>query len=416
MKSDFKNNFIILTVLVLAAIFLLAKMGDYPGVLFAKKTPIRIGILHSLSGTMAESEKSLVDVLLMGIEEINAKGGLLGRQLEAIVVDGRSDWDYSAKQAERLIVEQKVDVIFGCWTSSCRKAIKPVIEKHQHLLFYPVQYEGLEESDNIIYTGATPNQQIIPGVNWALKKFGQRVYLLGSDYIYPRTANFIIRDIVNIKNAEVVAERYVSMGSDNFDEIVAEIEKLKPDVILSTINGDSNNAFFKKRHQAGIDNIPVVSFSIAEAGLANIPEARTKTHFAVWSYFQSIDNPVNHEFVTRIHERLGSTQVVSDPMEASYIGLNLWAQAVHLAESTDIALVLKTINEQVFNAPEGIVSIDSSNHHMRKIVRIGQARFDGQFDIIWQSKYAIRPVSFPTYRSRDEWVEVIKKISLKGND
>lgn len=407
---------IVFLLLMLTAVLWFTQYGKHSGTFDAKAKPIRIGILHSLSGTMAESERPLVDILLMGVDEINAKGGLLGRQLEVLVVDGRSDWEYFAHEAERLIRDEKVDVLFGCWTSSCRKAIKPVVEKYNHLLFYPVQYEGLEQSDNIIYTGATPNQQIIPAVNWSLKNLGSRIYLLGSDYIFPRASNYIIRDIVKIKNAEIIAERYLPLGSVDFDEIIAEIKRLRPDVILNTINGDSNGHFFKKRHQAGLDGIPVVSFSIAEAELASIPEARTKTHFAAWNYFQSIDNPINRDFVARVRKKLGEKQAVGDPMEASYIGLNLWSQAVRHAESTDPVLVRKTINMQSLKAPEGIVSIDSSNHHLRKFVRIGQARHDGQFNIVWQSEYAIRPVPFPTYRSRSEWDDVVKQLSPEGTN
>lgn len=382
----------------------------------AKHETIRIGILHSLTGTMAASEKPLVDVLLMGVDEINASGGLLGRQLETIVIDSRSDWDYLASETERLIVENKVDVFFGCWTSSCRKAIKPIVEKYNRFLFYPVQYEGLEESENIIYTGAAPNQQIIPGVNWLLKELGRRVYLLGSDYIFPRTANFIIRDIVNIKNSEIVAERYLPLGSDDFTEVMAEIKNLQPDVIVNTINGDSNQYFFMRKKQAGLDDIPVVSFSITESELSSIPEARNKNHFAVWNYFQSIDDPANQEFISKLQKKWGSKKVIGDPMEASYIGLKLWSQAVRLAESTDTSLVSQAINEQSLKAPEGIVSIDSSNHHMRKFVRVGQARPDGQFNVIWKSEFAVRPVPFPTYRSRNEWQEIISQLSRKGVD
>jgi urea transport system substrate-binding protein len=386
---------------------------------YVKRTdlsPIRIGILHSLSGTMAGSEKPLVDTLLMGVDEINASGGLLGRQVEAIVVDGRSDWGHFASEAERLIRDEKVAVIFGCWTSACRKAVKPVVEKYNHLLFYPVQYEGLEQSANIIYTGAAPNQQIILGVSWSLKEFGRRIYLLGSDYVFPRTANFIIRDIVKAKKATIVAERYIPLDSTDFNEIIAEIKELQPDVIFNTINGDSNQHFFAKKYQADLDEIPVISFSIGEAELASIAEARIKTHYAVWNYFQSIDNPVNYGFISKIKQRLGAQQVVGDPMEASYIGLRLWFQAVTLAESIDPALIHNAINEQTFNAPQGIVSIDSVNHHLRKFVRVGQARSDGQFDIVWQSEYAIRPVPFPTYRSRRQWQEIIEEIAKSGNN
>ena len=374
---------------------------------------IRIGIIHSLTGTMAKSEKPLVDILHMAVDEINADGGLLGRRLETVIVDGRSDTAYSAKAAERLIVEEKVDVIFGCWTSSCRKALKPIVEKHNHLLFYPVQYEGLEQSPNIIYTGAAPNQQIIPGVIWALNNLGRRVYLLGSDYIFPHTANFIIRDIARVKNASIVAERYRPLGSDDFEKVIEEIKKLKPDVILNTINGDSNQHFFFQKHEAGLDGIPVLSFSVTEAELLAMPSASIDSHYAAQSYFQSIDSPVNKEFVERIKQKFGNRQVIGDPMEASYIGFKLWAQAVRSAGSIDPGMVLKTIKEQTLNAPEGVVSVDRSNKHLRKNVRVGRAKVNGQFDIVWKLDHAVRPVPFPSYRSRAEWQTICKQIEAR---
>ncbi|MCK4706189.1 MAG: urea ABC transporter substrate-binding protein [Gammaproteobacteria bacterium] len=402
---------------LIAFVFLLliSSLSFYQYSKYSIPTPIRIGILHSLSGTMARSEKPLVDVLLMGVDELNAKGGLLGRPIETIVVDSRSDWEYSAREAERLIVEEKVDVIFGCWTSSCRKAVKPIVEKYNHLLFYSVQYEGLEQSPNIVYTGATPNQQIIPGVMWSLDNLGKRIYLLGSDYVFPHTANFIIHDVVNIKNAEIIAERYLPLGSDDFDNVIAEIKNLRPDVILNTINGDSNQYFFSKKHQAGLDDIPVVSFSVAEPELSAIPEARIETHYAVWSYFQSIDNVVNNEFVRRVKQKLGAQRVIGEPMEMSYMALHFWAQTVRSAESVQPEQISKIIGEQSLNSPEGIISIDGSNHHLRKKVRIGRARPDGHFDIIWELDHAISPVPFPTYRSRNEWHKIVKNIASRGD-
>lgn len=381
-----------------------------------EKHPIRIGILHSLSGTMAGSERPLVDILLMTIDEINEKGGVLGRKLEAVVVDSRSDEIYAAREAERLIREEKVKAIFGCWTSACRKAVKNVIEKYNHILFYPVQYEGLEQSNNIIYTGSAPNQQIIPGTIWALKNLGSRIYLLGSDYVFPRTANFIIHDIANAKNAEIVSEQYLPLGSGDFDKIVSEIKQLRPDVILNTINGHGNHSFFLKKHQAGLDDIPVISFSISEEELAKIPNANIESHYAVWSYFQDIDNPVNHNFVNQVKQHLGAEQAIGDPMEASFIGLHLWVQAVQSAESTNPALIYKTIREQSINAPQGIVSIDGRNHHLRKYIRVGQARTNGHFKIIWETEHAVRPVPFPTYRSQSEWEKVVKQIAAEGEN
>lgn len=415
MSGYLQTKFITIFSILLLAAILYTQLGKHSLFFDTELEPIRIGILHSLTGTMAESETPLVEILIMGVNEINAKGGLLGRQVEVIIVDGRSDWKRVADEAERLIRDEKVDVIFGCWTSACRKEIKPIIEKYNHLLFYALQYEGLETSGNIVYTGAIPNQQIIPGVNWALKNLGERVYLLGSDYIFPWASNIIIRDIVEIKNAEVVAERYVSLGSSEFDEIISEIESLQPDVIFNTINGDSNKSFFQKRNAAGLDKIPVVSFSISEVELAGISSARVKTHYAVWSYFQSIKNNVNSDFVGRVKKHFGDKHVVGDAMEASYIGLKLWSKAVLHAESVVPSLVLRAINEQSFNAPEGIVSVDSVNHHLRKFVRIGQAREDGQFDIVWKSGFSVRPVPFPTYRSKSEWQKIIKE-RLNGGE
>ncbi len=375
---------------------------------------IRIGILHSLSGTMAKSERPLVDTLLMTIDEINEKGGLLDRQLEGIIVDTRSEDKYAAQEAERLILEEKVDVIFGCWTSTCRKAVKPIVEKYNHILFYPVQYEGLEQSKNIIYTGSAPNQQIIPGTIWALANLGRRIYLVGSDYIFPRTANFIIRDIVNAKGGEIVGEQYQPLGSNDFEDIMSQINTLQPEVILNTINGDSNHAFFQKKHEVGLDNIPIISFSISEDKLMEIPYANATSHYAIWSYFRNLDTPRNDEFINQIQNRLGKDQLIGDPMVASYIGLNLWVQAVQSAETTIPALVYKALSEQTMNAPQGIVSIDSKNHHLRKHVCIGQAQTNGKFNIIWATKNAIRPVPFPTYRTRSEWEKIVIQLSESG--
>jgi urea transport system substrate-binding protein len=234
------------------------------------KTPIKVGILHSLTGTMAISEKSVVEATLMAIEEINQRGGVLGRKIKPIVVDGRSDWPTFAKEAERLITQGKVSVVFGCWTSASRKTVKPIFEKHNHLLFYPVQYEGIEQSPNIIYTGAAPNQQIIPAVNWSIENLGKRFFLIGSDYVFPRMANTIIKDYITALGGYVLGEEYILLGSSDVNKIVQKITQARPDVILNTINGDSNVAFFRELRKAGIkpDNIPTMSFSISEAELS----------------------------------------------------------------------------------------------------------------------------------------------------
>jgi urea transport system substrate-binding protein len=367
-------------------------------------SPIRIGVLHSLSGTMAESERPLVDAVRLAVEEINAAGGLLGRPVEMVVADGRSNDGVFAAEAERLIASDKVSALFACWTSACRKAVKPVVEKHRHLMFYPLQYEGLEQSPAIYYTGSAPNQQIIPGTRWALDTLGKRVYLLGSDYIFPRTANFIIRDLVKANQGTVLAERYRPLGDADFSAAIAEIRALKPDVVLNTVNGDSNTHLFRALHQAGLGAVPVMSFSVAEVGLlASGNEAFHPNHYAVWSYFQSLPGEANRRFVTAFQQRYGADRVTNDPIEAAYVGVRLWAQAVHDAGTDAPEQVNRALSQQSTAAPSGIAAVDRDTRHLWKQVHIGKARADNQFDLVWHSGEPLRPVPFPDYRSRLEW-------------
>jgi len=368
--------------------------------------PIKVGILHSLTGTMAISEKPVMQATLLAIEQINAKGGLLGRKLEAVVADGKSDWPTFAREAERLIVEEKVSVVFGCWTSASRKTVKPVFEKHNHLLFYPVQYEGLEQSPNIVYTGAAPNQQIIPALAWAIKSIGPRVYLVGSDYVFPHVANWLIAKAGKALGATVVGERYIPLGEQNVEAMIRDIKRLKPDVVMNSINGDSNVAFFHALTDAGITakQTPVVSFSVGEAELAQMHADGHDAvgHYAAWNYFQSIDNPLNRDFIAAYQTRFGAGKPVSDPMEAAWVGVQLWAQAVRAAQSDDVQLVRSTIAHQSFVAPEGIISVDHHSYHSWKTMRIGKIRSDGQFDILWTSAEPVRPDPFPLSISKKE--------------
>ncbi len=368
----------------------------------SQQPPIRVGVLHSLTGTMAFSEKPLVDALTLAAEELNRqKGGVLGRRIELVIVDGQSDETQFALEAERLITEEKVAVIFGCWTSSCRKAIKPVIEKHQHLLFYPLQYEGLEQSPDIIYTGATPNQQIIPSLPWALKNLGTSFLLIGSDYIYPRTANTIIKEILPILKGKVLGEHYIPLGATDMHALMQAIEKHQPDVIINTINGDSNIPFFKALKQ--LPFIPVISYSIAEPELQQIDPQLTEGHYSVWNYFQSIDTPRNQLFTKLFKQRFGQHRTISDPMEASYIGLHLWAKAAKQAKSTQAQDIKNAINYISLNAPEGRVAVNAKNHHLWKTTRIGLALDNGQFEIVWQSNNPLKPQPFPHYKSKFQW-------------
>jgi urea transport system substrate-binding protein len=295
-----RTNVILAGMLVLAAVAGCKKGGDSGssgsgGGSSSSGDTIKVGILHSLTGTMAGSEKEVVDATKMAIDEINSAGGLLGKKIEPVVADGRSDWPTFAREAERLITQEKVAVVFGCWTSASRKTVKPVFEKHNHLLFYPVQYEGLEQSKNIIYTGAAPNQQIIPAVKWAFDNVGKRMFLVGSDYVFPRTANEIIKEQVKSLKGEIAGEEYVLLGSNQVDAIVKKIVDTKPDVILNTINGDTNVAFFKALRAAGItpQKIPTMSFSLAEAELTAMGSKELAGDYASWNYFQAIDSKQN---------------------------------------------------------------------------------------------------------------------------
>jgi urea transport system substrate-binding protein len=400
-----------LSLFIIAAIFLAGGGWWYlnPS---TNQQPIRVGVLHSLTGTMAISESAVADATILAIEELNQRGGLLGRQIEPVVVDGASDWPTFARETERLIRDVRVDAIFGCWTSACRKTVRPVIERYNHLLFYPVQYEGLEQSPNIVYTGAAPNQQIIPAVKWSMDNLGTRFFLVGSDYVFPRTANAIIRDQVTALRGEIVGEEYLLLGSSDATALVEKIRRAQPDVILNTINGDSNIAFFRALRAAGIssETIPTVSFSIAEPELRSMGSELTTGDYAAWNYFQSIDTPENAAFVASFKARYGQDRVVSDPMEAAYFGVQLWAQAVADMGTAEVAVVRDAIKRQSLSAPGGVVYIDPTSLHTWKVVRIGKIGADGQFTIVWSSEKPIRPIPYPIYRTPEVWDQFLDQL------
>jgi urea transport system substrate-binding protein len=368
--------------------------------------PIKVGVLHSLTGTMAISEKSVIDATLMAIDELNERGGVLGRQVVAVVADGKSDWPTFAREAARLIAEEQVKVVFGCWTSASRKTVKPVFEKHNHLLFYPVQYEGLEQSRNIVYTGAAPNQQILPAVDWCFRELkARKFFLIGSDYVFPRTAHAIITAQVAKLGGEVVGDEYVLLGQMDFRAVVEKIVGAQPDVILNCINGDSNLAFFEELRAA--QDLPrdvrTLSFSMAEDELRSMGAPRMAGDYCAWNYFQSVDTPENRGFVERFKTKYGRNRVTDDPMEAAYFGVYLWAQAARTAGSTEPAAVRSALGGLTFAAPEGMVTIDPATQHTHKTVRIGRIRADGQFDILWASPQPVPPEPYPALRSRGEW-------------
>lgn len=370
-----------------------------------KLPPIKVGILHSLTGTMAISEKSVVEAMLLAIDDINVRGGLLGRRIKPVIADGCSDADVFAKKAENLITKDKVSVIFGCWTSDCRKAVKVIVEKHNHLLIYPLQYEGLEESKNIVYCGATPNQQIIPTIKWAFDNLSKRFFLVGSDYVFPHTANAIIKDQLKALGGEVVGEEYLPLGSSDTDFIVRKILKSKPGVIINTINGDSNVAFFKSLRKSNITSatIPSISFSIGEEELRHMTACNMAGDYAAWSYFQRIPSMINQMFVQKYKEKYGKDRVTDDPIEAGYLSVLLWSEAVQDAKTDDTLEVKEAMKQQFCYAPEGRVAIEADNQHTAKTLRIGKIRKDGQFDIVWSSGHLILPSPYPEFRTKQEW-------------
>lgn len=380
---------------------------------------IKVGILHSLSGTMAISETDVKNASLMAIDEINESGGLLGKKVEAVIVDGKSDWAHFAKMADSLITKAKVAVVFGCWTSASRRTVKPVFEKYNHLLFYPVQYEGLEQSPNIVYTGAAPNQQIIPAVKWCIEQKKKRFFLVGSDYVFPQTANKIIKEQMNAFDAQIVGEEYVKLGSQEVQQMIEKIKIAKPDVILNTINGDTNVAFFEQLQKAGInkENTLIMSFSLAEAELQAINIENMVGHYATWNYFQSIQSKENDVFIANFKQKYGQNKVTDDPIEAGYFGVHLWAQAVRKANAFDVISVKQNLAELSFNAPEGLVYIDAKTQHTWKPVRIGKIKANGQFEIVWDSQKPVRPVPYPTYFPKNEWDQFLQTLytNWKGN-
>ena len=369
---------------------------------------IKVGVLHSLSGTMAISETSLKDVALMAIEEINAKGGLLGKKLEPVVVDPASDWPLFAEKARELIQKHKVAVTFGCWTSVSRKSVLPVFEELNGLLFYPVQYEGEESSYNVFYTGAAPNQQAIPAVEYLMSEDGggaKRWVLLGTDYVYPRTTNKILNYFLKSKGVakKDIMETYTPFGHSDYQTIVADIKKFaagKPTAVVSTINGDSNVPFYKELGNQGLkaEDIPVVAFSVGEEELRGIDTKPLVGHLAAWNYFMSVKTPENKAFIKKWNAYVkkhklpgGSKRVTNDPMEATYIGIKMWAQAVEQAGTINIDAVRQAIGGQTVQSPSGFeITMDAKNHHLHKPVVSGEIQADGQFEVVWKTDGPIR--------------------------
>jgi urea transport system substrate-binding protein len=354
---------------------------------------IKVGVLHSLSGTMAISEVSVKDAELLAISEINAKGGVLGKQLEPVVQDGASDWPTFAEKAQRLISQDKVASVFGGWTSASRKAMLPVFERNKALLYYPVQYEGLESSPYIFYTGATTNQQIVPALDYLKSAGKSKVYLLGSDYVFPRTANKEIKAYAAGNAMQILGEEYKPLGDTDFATIVNKLKEAKPDVVFNTLNGDSNVAFFKQLRSAGLNaqTMPTMSVSIAEDEVRGVGVDNLAGHMVAWNYYQTTDTPANGQFVKAYKARYGAGRVTDDPIEAGYLQVYLWAAEVAKAASTNPEKVKAAAANVTFDAPEGSVTVNGSNHHISKTARIGVIQTDGLIKEIWNSGKPIDP-------------------------
>ncbi|HCI07532.1 MAG TPA: urea ABC transporter substrate-binding protein [Sulfitobacter sp.] len=355
---------------------------------------IKVGVLHSLSGTMAISETTLKDTVLMMIEEQNKAGGLLGKQLEPVVVDPASNWPLFAEKTRELLAKEKVDVIFGCWTSVSRKSALPVLEELNGLLFYPVQYEGEESSKNVFYTGAAPNQQAIPAVDYLMDEIGAtRWVLAGTDYVYPRTTNNILESYLKDKGiaAEDIFVNYTPFGQSDWATIVADVVALGEDGkqvgVISTINGDANIGFYKELAAAGIsaDDIPVVAFSVGEEELSGLDTSNLVGHLAAWNYFQSAESDANTDFIAAWKAFAGEERVTNDPMEAHFIGFNMWVNAATEAGTTDVDAVRTAMYGQEYPNLTGGTAVMLPNHHLAKPVLIGEIQADGQFDIISQT-------------------------------
>lgn len=401
-KTRMKRFLAVLSAAALAATMLTA-CGSGGGSSSGDGDTVKVGLLHSLTGSMAISEKSVRDAEVLAIKEINAAGGVNGKQIEYVEEDGASEPSTFATKAEKLIDSEGVSTIFGCWTSSSRKAVKPIVEEYGSLLWYPVQYEGMESSSNIVYTGAAPNQQIVPAIDYLLEQGYKKFFLLGSDYVFPRTANMIINAQLEAKGAEAVGEEYADMDQTDFAAIISKIEAAKPDVIINTLNGTGNVSFFKQMSEKNYTSkdYMTMSFSIAEEEVATIGADILKGHMVSWNYYQTTDTEKNKEFVNAYKDAYGENRVTSDPAEAAYDAVYLWKAACEKADSFEPEDVIKAVEsgEISFGAPEGTVTIQGDNHHLVKPVRIGQVGDDGLINEI----YATDPVAPDPYLSTYDW-------------
>lgn len=361
---------------------------------------VKVGILHSMTGTMAMSEMPVIDAVKMAIEEINASGGVLGKKIEFVLEDGASDSAIFAEKATKLLTKDKVATVFGCWTSASRKAVLPVFEGNNGLLWYPVQYEGLESSHNIIYTAACPNQQAIPAIDYLMEhEKGEddklEVFLMGSDYVYPRTTNTIIKALSAEYGFDIVGEEYIPLGHTDLSTVITKIQQSEPDVVINTINGDSNVAFFKQFKDVGLtpEDIQTISFSCYEEDIKGMGPQYAEGHLFAWNYFQTVDTPESTQFTKKYKELYGEDRVTGDPIEDAYNGVYLWKAACEKAQSFEVEDVIKACEtgKIEYKAPEGLVTIEPETHHLYKMVRVGKADADGQIQGVWATEDRVKP-------------------------
>ncbi|MFK0237745.1 urea ABC transporter substrate-binding protein [Streptomyces vinaceus] len=371
---------------------------------------MRLGLLHSLTGPMAINERSMFDSEMLAVDEINAGGGVLGRPVEAVVADGASETEAFAAQLERLVVAEGVQAVVGCWTSSSRKACVPVLERHQHLLFYPPTYEGLEACPYIVYTGGAPSQQIIPAVNWLLDNRGRRFFMVGSDYVWPRASTQVITDQLIYQGGELVGQAYLRFDQNCVADLIRQVQDAQPDVIINTL-AHGHLDFFRALRSGGLslEDVPVFSLAVGEDLAAQL-EGQAAGGYCVWGYFQSIDNPENQRFVQQFKDRYGQHRVTEDSCHNAYVAVHLWAAAANRAGATDPKSVRAALKGMEFQAPQGTVWVDEENQHLWRTVRIGRARPDGQFDIVWTSEVPVRPVPYPPYRTRRAWDDMLDQL------
>lgn len=373
----------------------------------ASRGPIVIGLLQALSGPTAAAEAPLVAATRLAVEEINAGGGLLGRRVELKVEDSRGDPRVAAAAAERLIGEARAVALFGCGSSSCRQAVKAVVETRRHLLFYPLAHEGMEQSAHIVYTGPTPNQQALPATDWAMHGFGRRVYLVGTEGLYPRRLGAVLRDFVMLGGGQVLGERYVPPGDADMGAVMADLQKLQPDVVLSMIAGDSNRAFFDALVAAALTDLPLLSFGAAEPEMTVFGGGRLDRHFAAWSYLQSEAGVANEAFLARLRRSQGEAAQASDPAVSAYLGVQLWAAAVREVGSPQTEAVNANVMHQTVPAPQGFAAVDSQSRHLWRQLRIAQVKPDGQLGEVFLLPRYIRPEPWPSFRSTEHWMAVM---------